>query len=149
MTAIRRSALVPYSAREMYDLVADIESYPQFLPWCSGARILSHNEHEAIASIDIAYHKVRKTFTTRNRLQPDERMEVRLLEGPFKRLHGYWQFQALASQSSRISLKLEFDFSSKVLALTLGPVFTNIASGLVDSFRKRAVELYGEREWEV
>lgn len=148
MTSIRRSALVPYSAHEMYNVVADIESYPQFLPWCSGARMLSQKEDEAIASIDIAYHKMRKTFTTHNRLQPDELIEVRLVEGPFKHLRGFWQFQSLAARSSRISLDLEFDFSNKMLALTLGPVFASIANSLVDSFRKRAVELYGEREWE-
>lgn len=148
MTSVRRSAFVPYSAHEMYDLVADLESYPQFLPWCSGARILSQDEEQTIASIDIAYHRVRKTLTTRNRLQPGELMEVRLVEGPFKQLHGFWRFQALAARASRISLDLEFDFSNRVLTLTLGPVFATIANSLVDSFRTRAVELYGEREWE-
>jgi coenzyme Q-binding protein COQ10 len=149
MTSIRRSALVPYSAREMYQLVADIESYPQFLPWCGGARIISRDQEYAVASIDIAYHRIGKTFTTRNRLQPDELMEVYLVEGPFKHLHGFWRFEALAARSSRISLHLEFDFASRMLALTLGPVFSSIANSLVDSFRRRAVDFYGEREWEV
>lgn len=148
MNSIRRSALVPYSAQEMYDLVADIESYPKFLPWCNEARILSQDIDETIASIDIAYHKIHKTFTTRNRLQRGKAMEVRLVEGPFGHLHGFWQFHALAARSSRISLDLDFDFSNRVFGLALGPAFTHIANSLVDSFKRRAVEIYGERERE-
>ncbi|MFQ5995505.1 MAG: type II toxin-antitoxin system RatA family toxin [Acidiferrobacterales bacterium] len=145
MNAIKRSALVPYSAQEMYDLVADVKSYPQFLPWCGGARIISQNDDEMIASIDIDFHRIRKSFTTRNRLQQGKLMEVRLIEGPFKQLQGLWQFYALDSRHSKISLDLEFDFASRVLSLTLGPVFANIANSLVGSFTKRALELYGER----
>ena len=83
MTAIHRSALVPYSAQEMFDLVADIPAYPRFLPWCGGARILSRENDAVIASIDIAYSGVHKTFTTRNLLQNGKMMEIRLLDGQF------------------------------------------------------------------
>lgn len=146
MSSIRRSALVPFSAQQMFSLVADIESYPKFLLWCGGARILVQNDDEVVAAINIAYHGIHKTFTTRNRLQQGKLMEVRLVEGPFKHLHGFWQFQALDRSSSKISLDLEFDFSNRILELTLGPVFSNIANSLIDSFSKRATVLYGERQ---
>jgi ribosome-associated toxin RatA of RatAB toxin-antitoxin module len=132
----------------MYDLVADIESYPEFLPWCGGAGIVSHDEKQVVASIKIAYHKIHKTFTTRNVLQPGASMEMQLVEGPFRHLHGLWRFDALDSRSSRISLDIEFDFSNRVVALALGPVFGNIANTLVESFRQRAVAVYGERAWQ-
>jgi ribosome-associated toxin RatA of RatAB toxin-antitoxin module len=78
----------------MYDLVADIESYPEFLPWCGGAGIVSHDEKQVVASIKIAYHKIHKTFTTRNVLQPGASMEMQLVEGPFRHLHGLWRFES-------------------------------------------------------
>lgn len=148
MTSISRSALVPYSAREMYDLVADVGSYPDFLPWCGGAAIISHDGNQVVASIEIAYHKIHKTFTTRNVLQPGASIGMRLVKGPFRHLHGVWRFDALDSQSSRVSLDMEFDFSNQVVALALGPVFGNIINTLVESFRQRAVTVYGAREWQ-
>jgi len=92
MTHVARSALVPYTPHEMFVLVADIPSYPQFLPWCGGARILSRDEDLVVASIDIAYKGMHKTFTTRNRMQADKLLEMSLVEGPFRHLHGNWQF---------------------------------------------------------
>ena len=148
MTSVSRSALVPYSAPEMYDLVADIESYPDFLPWCGGTAIMAHDEKQVVASIKIAYHKIHKTFTTRNVLQPGSSMDMQLIEGPFKHLHGVWRFDALDAHSSRISLDIEFDFSNRLVALALGPVFSHIVNTLVDSFRRRAVTVYGARTWE-
>ena len=83
MTAIHKSALVPYGAGEMYALVADIEAYGKFLPWCGGARIVTRDADSVTAAIDIAYHGVHKTFTTRNRLEPGHVMELQLVDGPF------------------------------------------------------------------
>ncbi len=145
MTSIHKSALVPYSAHEMFQLVADIESYGGFLPWCSGARIVSREQDVVVAAIDVAYSGVRKTFTTQNRLNADKTMEMRLLSGPFSHLQGYWHFHALDERASKISLDLEFKFSNKMLNLTLGPVFTTITNSMVDSFQQRAVEVYGKR----
>ncbi|HLQ27476.1 MAG TPA: type II toxin-antitoxin system RatA family toxin [Acidiferrobacterales bacterium] len=145
MTSIHKSALVPYSAHEMFQLVADIESYGGFLPWCSGARIVSREPELIVAAIDVAYSGVRKTFTTQNRLNADKTMEMRLLSGPFSHLQGYWHFHALDERASKISLDLEFKFSNKMLDLTLGPVFTTITNSMVDSFQQRAVEVYGKR----
>ena len=145
MTRIQRSALVSYSAHEMFVLVADIASYPQFLPWCGGARILSASEDEVIASIDIAYGGVHKAFTTRNLLQKDKMMELRLLEGPFSHLQGFWRFDPLDAQACRISFDLEFEISNKLLGVVLGKVFSTIAGEMVEGFHRRAQQLYGKR----
>lgn len=144
MTTISKSALVPYSAQEMYDLVADIESYPRFLPWCAGSRILRREATMLEAEIEMAFGGIRKTFTTRNTLSPGS-MDIRLVRGPFSRLEGGWRFQPVGELGSRISLDLEFDFASRLLAMAVGPVFGTIANSLVDSFKKRAREVYGAR----
>jgi len=145
MSTIRKSALVPYSAHEMFVLVADIESYGEFLPWCGGTRVLSRDEDSVAAAIDIAYSGVHKTFTTINRMQTDKMIEMRLVEGPFKHLFGYWGFLALDDRASKVSLDMEFEFSSAMLGLIMGPVFNRIANDLVDSFRRRAEQMYGKR----
>jgi ribosome-associated toxin RatA of RatAB toxin-antitoxin module len=142
MTTIHRSAIVSYSAHQMFELVADIPSYPKFLPWCGGARIISTQGDEVIAAIDIAYSGVHRTFSTRNLLQRDKMMEIQLLEGPFSYLQGFWQFKALDEQSCKISLDLEFDVANRIVGLALTPVFSNIANQLVDRFHRRATELY-------
>lgn len=145
MHALSKSALLPYSAHEMYALVSDIAAYGEFLPWCGGARVMTHDEDEVVAAIDIVYSGVHRTFTTRNRLQKDKMMELVLVDGPFSHLHGFWRFQALGEQASKISLDLEFKFSNRMLGLAIGPMFNSMAGGMVDAFRRRAVELYGER----
>lgn len=145
MTAIHRSALVPYSAQEMFDLVADIPAYPVFLPWCGGARVLSRENDAVIAAIDIAYSGIHKTFTTRNLLQNGKMMEIRLLDGPFSFLQGFWNFTALDQRSSKISLDLEFEVANKLVSVVLTPMFSSVANQLVDSFHRRARALYGER----
>ena len=144
MTTIHRSAIVPYGAHQMFELVADIPSYPKFLPWCGGARINSTQGDEVIAAIDIAYSGVHRTFSTRNLLQRDKMMEIQLLEGPFRYLQGFWQFKSLDEQSCKISLDLEFDVANRIVGLALTPVFSNIANQLVDRFHRRAMELYGK-----
>ena len=144
MTTIHRSAIVPYGAHQMFELVADIPSYPKFLPWCGGARIVSTQGDEVIAAIAIAYSGVHRTFSTRNLLPRDKMMEIQLLEGPVSYLQGFWQFKALDEQSSKISLDLEFDVANRIVGLALTPVFSNIANQLVDRFHRRATELYGK-----
>ncbi len=145
MTSIHKSALVPYSAHEMFQLVADIASYSGFLPWCSGARILSHEPGLIVAAIDVAYSGIQKTFTTQNRLHTDSEIEMRLVSGPFSHLQGYWRFQPLDAQASKISLDLEFRFSNKLWGGLFGPAFNQIANSMVDSFHQRAHEIYGKR----
>ena len=145
MTAINRHALVPYTAAQMYALVDDIEAYPQFLPWCKATRILSRDQDEVRATIALSKSGISKEFTTCNRNQPGKMIEISLLEGPFKHLHGFWRFDPLGEDGCKISLDMEFEFASKIMSLTLGPVFSQIASSLVEAFEKRAVEVYGRR----
>jgi len=145
MTTIHRSAIVPYSAHDMYALVADIGTYHEFLPWCGGARIISSKEGEVVASIEIAYKGLHKTFTTRNHLQTGKIIEMRLLDGPFSHLHGVWQFAALDEHASKISLDMEFAVANRLMSLAITPVFTGIANQLVDCFRQRAETLYAKK----
>jgi ribosome-associated toxin RatA of RatAB toxin-antitoxin module len=142
---IDRSALLPYSTDEMYALVSDLEAYPQFLPWCSVAQVLSQEGDELSAQIAFAVRGVSKSFTTRNRLQPGKEIYMKLVEGPFSQLEGRWRFEPLGDAGSKISLFLEYDFSSKMVSFAVGPVFNKIANTLVDAFQKRAAEVYGKR----
>lgn len=145
MPTVKKSALVLYSAAEMYALVGDIETYPQFLPWCRSTTILSRNEDEVRATIEMAKGGVHKSFTTCNRMQRHKMIDIRLLEGPFKRLEGYWRFEPLRADASKVSLDMEFEFANQLLRVAVEPVFKQIANSLVDAFCKRAVDLYGKR----
>ncbi len=145
MTSISKSALVPYTPAQMFALVDDIEAYPEFLPWCRGARVLSRTDDEVKATIELSRGGVEKAFTTCNRNQKDKMIEMRLVEGPFKHLEGFWRFDALGDEGCKVSFDLEFDFASRMLGMVVGPVFSQIANSLVDSFHKRAVEVYGKR----
>jgi len=144
MTNISRSALVPFGADQMFFLVNDIPSYPQFLPWCKSAQILSTNEDEVSANIQMAKAGLHKSFTTANRLQKNKMIEIRLIEGPFKHLEGFWRFEKLGNSACKISLDIEFEFTNTVLRMTLGPAFGQICNTLVEAFVKRAQEIYAK-----
>lgn len=145
MTHVSRSALVPYSTSEMFALVADIHAYPDFLPGVSSVKIHSQSEDEVKASIELAKGPMRKSFTTLNRLEIDKNMRLSLVEGPFHHLNGNWSFHPLGEHGSKISMHLDFEFSSRLLAATLGPVFNEMVNRLVDSFIERARSIYGRR----
>ena len=145
MATVKKSALVLYSAAEMYALVGDIEAYPRFLPWCRSSRVLSSNDDEVRATIEMVKGGIHKSFTTCNRMQRHKMIDIRLLEGPFKRLEGYWRFEPLRADASKVSLDMEFEFANHLLRMAVEPVFTQIANSLVDAFCKRAVDLYGKR----
>ncbi len=134
---------MPYSAAQMYALVADIPSYPDFLNWCAGARIVGHDEGCVVASITIAYKGLQQSFTTRNRMTPAESIEMELVEGPFSELRGTWRFLPLDRAASKIELELRFAFSNRLMAKLVAPVFTRIANSQVDAFHERAKQLYG------
>ncbi len=136
---------MPYSPAEMFALVDDIDAYPEFLPGCRRTQVLSRSADEVRATIELSKGGVEKAFTTCNRIQRNKMIEVRLVEGPFKRLNGFWRFDPLGEQACKVSLDLEFEFASRVLGMVVGPVFHQIANSLVDSFLKRAVEVYGKR----
>ncbi len=130
----------------MFQLVNDVDDYASFLPWCRSSRILSQTDNEIIASVEIAKGVLNKTFTTRNRLTRDRRIDLELVDGPFKKLQGYWQFDALKTDNAcKVILDLEFEFDGAMISIAAKPVFMHIATTLVDAFCKRAVEVYGER----
>lgn len=143
MASVARSALVPYSAQQMFDLVADVDSYRDFLPWCNDSRVLSRDEDVMEACILISKAGVERSFTTRNRLQAGKMMEMRLVEGPFRHLEGFWRFHPLRDDACKVSLDLDFEFSNKMVTMAFGKVFTQIANAMVDAFVKRAREVYG------
>lgn len=144
MAHISRSALVPYSPEQMYLLVDAIPDYPQFLPWCRSAAEHARNPDQVKASIEIAKGAVNKRFTTLNRLQRNKIIEMRLVDGPFRHLHGFWRFDELKPGACKVSLDLDFEFSNKILSLAIGPVFNQVANTLVDSFVERARKVYGK-----
>jgi ribosome-associated toxin RatA of RatAB toxin-antitoxin module len=145
LETITRSALVPYTQQEMFALVSDVDTYPSFLPWCTGAKSSRLDGGEVQARVDFAVGGVAKSFTTRNRHVDSRAIHMQLVDGPFRKLEGSWRFDPLGNDGCRISLNLEYDFSSRMVSLVTGPVFSKIANSLVDAFRKRAVEVYGER----
>lgn len=127
----------------MFDLVADVDRYQDFLPWCGDSRVLRRDVDEMEACIQISKAGIERTFTTRNRLQHGKMMEMRLVEGPFRHLEGFWRFQALREDACKVSLDLDFEFSNKMITLAFGKVFTQIANTLVDAFVQRARTVYG------
>lgn len=145
MMKIQKSAMVPYTAGQMYALVADIESYPLFLPWCTEVKLLARGEHDVTARVGLARSGIRQAFTTRNRLHDGERIDMQLVDGPFRRLHGHWSFQPVGTerQGCLVALHLEFEFSSRLLAMTFGKAFHSISNSLIDAFCARARDLYG------
>ena len=138
MASIAKSALVRHRAQSMFALVADIESYPEFLPWCAGARILSREDGKVTAAIDIRFHGIGQSFTTINRQVPYDRIDIQLVEGPFSQLEGGWRFTPLGVDACKVELELEYDFNNFLLAKLIGPVFHQIATSMVESFVKRA-----------
>ena len=143
MSTVNKSALIQYSSGQMFDLVNDIEAYPKFLPWCRSAHIVRQGDADLDARIEIAKGRVSKSFTTRNLLHYPERIDLQLLDGPFSRLHGSWQFQPLRENACKVSLHLEFEFSNALMRAAIGPIFNYIADTMVDSFCKRARQVYG------
>jgi ribosome-associated toxin RatA of RatAB toxin-antitoxin module len=146
VTTIVRTALLPYSPEEMYALVNDVAAYPAFLPWCRASRVISETATDMVASIEIARGVLNRSFTTHNHLQAPQRIELALVDGPFRKLHGHWQFATLKTANAcKVTLQLDFEFDNSMISLAARPVFTQIVNSLVDAFSKRASEVYGER----
>ena len=145
MALIQRSVLVEYRAEDMYALVHDVERYPEFLPWCSGAQVEQQDEGGVHARVGIDFRGIRQHFTTHNTVHPPSLIEMKLVSGPFRQLDGSWRFKPLGDQACKVEFQLRYEFSSKLLEKLVGPVFHFIASSLVDAFVKRAAQLYGLR----
>jgi ribosome-associated toxin RatA of RatAB toxin-antitoxin module len=146
MKHVKKTVLLWYSPREMYDLVTAIEEYPRFLPWCNDAQVLQRHDDGVTARLGLSYAGLHHTFTTRNEHVDGESVVVKLVDGPFSLLDGTWAFQRLGSaQACKIDFDLRYAFSSKALETVLSPVFDRVANTFVDSFVKRAESVYGSR----
>lgn len=142
MPIIQQQQTLPYSAKQMYQLVNDIGKYPQFLPLCTSARILSSAEDTISAVLFIQKGPLHLSFSTQNKLIPFTEIHMNLLDGPFEYLSGVWQFNDL-SQGSQVRLRLEFEMKGKLLKFTLGPLFSTLAQSMVQVFCTRAKQIYG------
>lgn len=145
MGNISKSAVVPYTAEQMYSLVNDIEAYPEFLPWCTEAAVYNRTDTGLQASVSLATGKISQTFTTENTMQPGKRIDVRLISGPFSFLNGNWSFENVGNNLCRIDLHMDFEFKNRLLKLALGAVFTQFMSRLVSSFVERAEKIHGKQ----
>ena len=142
MRVLERSAIVTHTAGQMFALVDDVARYPEFLPWCAGARVQQSSATERVAAIDIAKGSLKMQFTTRNTLKPDSQILMELLDGPFSRLTGKWNFDAIGARGSRVLFKVEFEFKNKLMAFALNPVFESVCDKIVDAFVLRAQVIY-------
>ncbi len=145
MNRVERSAIVPFSADQMYALVNDIEAYPEFLPWCSDARVLTRQGDTLTASVSMALGHLKHTFTTANTMQPGRHIGVRLLSGPFRHLEGSWELTPGGGQACEIRLEMHFEFKNRLLEISLGKVFGQIINSLVGAFTHRAEQIYGAK----
>lgn len=143
MPTISRTALVNHTPEQMFILVDRVEDYPSFLPWCGASQVLSREDDRLDASITIAKGAVNKSFSTHNINHEFHLIEMSLLDGPFKHLHGVWRFDDLQGKACKISLDLEFEFSNRLVSMAIGPIFNQVANTLVDAFVERAKTVYG------
>jgi ribosome-associated toxin RatA of RatAB toxin-antitoxin module len=142
MAVVQKSVLVGYSAQQMFALVDRVEDYPLFLPWCGGVEVKERSENRLVATINIQYRGVRQSFTTENINMPPVQMKMNLVEGPFRQLDGLWTFTALREDACKVQFDLHYEFSSRLLEQLIGPVFNMIATSFIDSFTKRAEQVY-------
>ncbi|MEO8924680.1 MAG: type II toxin-antitoxin system RatA family toxin [Caldimonas sp.] len=154
MKHVKKSVLLWYTAHEIYELVIDVAAYPAFLPWCEHAEILQRDENALTARLHLAYSGIRHAFTTKNVQVKDESVHVGLVDGPFSLLDGLWRFVPLPLPSGpdgtsggacKIEFELRYAFANGVLEAAISPVFDRIANTFVESFVKRAEQVYGTR----
>lgn len=126
----------------MYDLVNDIEAYPQFLPWCSDSRIVSRDDSIVVAEVEMNKGGMRRRFATRNQLTPPDRINVALVDGPFRELNGDWRFVALREAGCEVRLNMQFEFAGMLVDMALGPFFEQTCRSLIDAFVGRARQIY-------
>ncbi|WP_198970057.1 type II toxin-antitoxin system RatA family toxin [Xylophilus sp. ASV27] len=147
MKTVHKSVLIWYSAEEMFRLVTNVTQYPQFLPWCDRAAVLSEDAEGMTAQVGIAFSGLRQSFTTRNTHVPGREVRMQLVDGPFSQLEGLWRFVPVgegAQRACRIEFDLRYGFSNAALSALVGPVFDRIAGSMVDAFVARAEKVYGD-----
>jgi ribosome-associated toxin RatA of RatAB toxin-antitoxin module len=142
LQVIERSAIVTHTAGQMFALVNDVGRYPEFLPWCTGARVRDESETQRLASITVAWGLLKTAFTTRNTLAPDKNILMNLVDGPFRELTGEWRFDSIGERGSRVSFRVEFEFKNRLTAIALSKAFESLCSTLVDAFVTRANRTY-------
>lgn len=140
--SVKRSALVTFSAQQMFDLVNDIEAYPQYMDGCTAATILRRGPDWLEARLELSKSGVSHAFVTRNQLQAPERMTMQLVDGPFKYFLGCWSFTPLAPNACKVNFDLEFELQNKILGLAVGKLFETVASKQVDALCLRAKQVY-------
>jgi ribosome-associated toxin RatA of RatAB toxin-antitoxin module len=143
MREIRRSALLPYVPAQVYGLVIDVERYPQFLPWCTSARILARTGDDVTVTLGLSSGLARTSFTTRNRHEPDRALTMSLVDGPFDHLEGRWEFTPIHNAGTRADLHVSFATHGVIGAIALGPAFESACNHLVDAFARRARQVFG------
>ncbi len=144
MQRVERTALVPYTAAQMYALVNDVSRYPEFLPWCVGAQVHDVSPTERNATVKVARGVLQSEFTTRNHLTPDALIHMQLTHGPFRDLTGDWRFDAIGERGSRVSFRVQFEFKNRLTAAAFNAVFESVCAGIVDAFAQRARQVYGD-----
>ncbi len=142
MTTICRSALIPFSREQMFELVNDVEKYPLFVPFCSNCILISKNNDYITVKLEISKGGFSKSFTTCNQLHPSNKVDMTLVNGPFKHLTGSWNFISLSNEASKIELNLDFEFSSKLTDIAFSKIFNQLAQSMVSAFTERAKRIY-------
>ena len=143
MADVHKSVLLGHSAEQMYNLVTQVEDYPKFLPWCGGVEVFEQTETMLDAKIYIHFNGIKQYFHTRNTQERPTKIDMVFEDGPFKTFSGSWRFTPLREDACKIEFDMEYEFSSRILEGVIGPVFSMIANSFVDSFCKRAEQIYG------
>jgi len=143
MPEVIKTVIVPYTPAQMFALVDDVERYPEFLPWCTAAEVLQCGGESMKATLRIGYRGVRQSFSTENRRHAPNEIRMKLVDGPFRALDGHWRFNDLAGRGCKIEFHLAYEFSSRMLATLVGPVFSHIADTMVEAFVRRADKVHG------
>jgi ribosome-associated toxin RatA of RatAB toxin-antitoxin module len=145
VTQVSRSLLLPYSAREMFDLVNEVARYPEFLPFCSSAEVLVADATEMQAALSFSRMGLEHALRTRNRLTPPGRIEIEFVSGPFEYLRGEWTFQALGEGACKTAFSVEFQLQARFLQFAATPAINQAVAQAVEAFQRRAVQVYGKR----
>lgn len=146
MKSLQRSMLLPYSAEDAFNVVADVESYALFLPGCVQAQVEdSIGDDWLRARISFKLKGLSDSFVTENRMRQAQRIDMQLVEGPFRHLSGHWEFRALSEQGCKVSLNLAVDFGNRLMDATLGPWIDRATGTIVDAFSQRMRACHGQR----
>jgi len=142
MLTISKSVITPYTPAQMYALVSDVANYKNYLPWCPSSEVLKTDGNKIVGRVDISYLKVKAHFTTENINTLNERIDMNLVDGPFKHLQGHWKFTPLGENGCKVEFKLDYKFSNFIIEKVIGTVFEIVIKSIVDSFVKKAHEIY-------